>query len=58
MAEYNVDFAKNLISVEKKLNLENQNWIDIERAVLYLSLLASEILLKSILERVGVSISE
>ena len=58
MAEYSTGFAKSLILAAKKLHLENQNTIDSERAVLYLSLLASEVLLKSILERVGVSIPE
>ena len=58
MAEYSIGFAKNLLSAAKNLNLENQNSIESERAVLYLSLLASEVLLKCILERVGISILE
>lgn len=58
MAEYSIGFAKNLISAVKKLKQENEKSIDAERAILYLSFLASEVLLKSILEHVGVPINQ
>lgn len=58
MTEYSIGFSKNLISAAEKLIQENENSLDSERAILYLSLLASEVLLKSILERVGVPIDQ
>lgn len=58
MAEYSIGFAKNIISAADKLIQENENSLDSERAILYLSLLAAEVLLKSILERVGVPIDQ
>lgn len=58
MTEYSIGFSKNLISAAKNLKEVNENSVDSERAVLYLSLLASEVLLKSILERAGVPIDQ
>ena len=58
MAEYNIDFAKNLISAAKIVAEPENDSIDAQRTVLYLSLLSCEISLKAFLENAGVPISK
>ena len=58
MAEYNLSFAEHLLEAAKFVAAESLVEIDAKRTVLYLSLLASEIVLKSLLEAAGKPVSQ
>lgn len=58
MAEYNVGFAKELITAAKSIHLNSTSSIEKQRAVLYLSLLSCEISLKALLESAGFSVKQ
>jgi hypothetical protein len=58
MAEYNLSFAEQLLEAAKFVATESIIETDAQRTVLYLSLLASEITLKSLLEIAGKPVPE
>jgi hypothetical protein len=57
MPEYDVRFAKKLLEAASAAATDGLETIEAQRTVLYLSLLASEIALKSLLERAGLPIA-
>lgn len=58
MSEYNLDFSKKLIDAARVVLNDGIDSFDAQRTVLYLSLLSSEITLKALLEKAGMSIKE
>ncbi len=58
MAEYNIGFSEKLIDAAEVVAVKCANDVDAIRAVLYLSSLASEIALKALLEKAGISVKE
>ena len=58
MSEYNIEFAKNLITAAKSVVESDRDSVDAQRAILYLSLLSCEISLKAFLEKAGMPIKK
>ncbi|MBP1610215.1 MAG: hypothetical protein H6Q04_2450 [Acidobacteria bacterium] len=58
MAEYSIEFGKELIEAAQAIVDQGEDSEDAGRAILYLSLLACEIILKALLEKAGRPISE
>lgn len=58
MAEYSIEFAKELLAAAKSISLDAASSIEKQRAVLYLSELACELALKALLESAGFPIKE
>lgn len=58
MAEYSIEFGKKLIEAAQAIVERGENSEDAGRAILYLSLLACEIILKALLEKAGRPIGE
>ena len=57
MSEFNLDFSRHLIKTAQIIANNDLSDIEAKRTVLYLSLLSSEISLKALLEKSGISIS-
>lgn len=53
MAEYSLDFSKNLIRAARAVRDKGEDTVDAKRTILYLSLLSCEITMKALLERAG-----
>jgi hypothetical protein len=58
MAEYSIEFDKELIEAAQAIVDRGENSEDAGRAILYLSLLSCEIILKALLEKAGIPIGE
>lgn len=58
MAEYSLEFSENLVDAASMLSSTGINEIDEKRTILYLSLLSSEISIKALLERAGISVQQ
>ncbi len=58
MAEYNLGFSQQLLNAADLVCSEELDDLEAKRTILYLSLLACEITLKSVLEKVGIPIKE
>jgi HEPN domain-containing protein len=58
MPQYDIDFGDRLAKIANQIVEEGLHTDDAQRAVLYLSLLSSEILLKALLEKAGKPVSE
>ena len=53
MSEYNIGFSEKLLDAAQSVTKDGLDSVDAIRTVLYLSSLASEIVLKALLEKAG-----
>lgn len=58
MAEYDIGFSRTLLEVAERALIENSMTLEVQRTVLYVSLLSTEITLKHVLEKAGLPISK
>jgi hypothetical protein len=58
LPEYSLDFSEKLIEAASCLLRNGDNSVDTKRAILYLSLLSCEIIMKALLEKAGMTVPE